>query len=180
VSITIDEEEDALELPTCNKSNIVSKVVEENKKDTHKRVIHARKKLEGWFNPQATKVLEDLYPGRETLLEQVNLALSTTNLVKEPSSCEEAINCERKEEQNACKEAIDKEMNEMTKRGVWEVIDEQNVPNDRRCIKNKWIFKVKRNGIFCARIVACGYSQVPGVDFTESFATVLNDVSVNN
>jgi hypothetical protein len=65
----------------------------------------------------------------------------------------------------------------MTKRGVWEVIDEKDVPNDQRCIKNKWIFKVKRNGVFRARLVACGYSQVPGVDFTESFAPVLNDVS---
>jgi len=36
---------------------------------------------------------------------------------------------------------------------------------------------VKRNGVFRARLVACGYSQVPGVDFTESFAPVLNDVS---
>jgi hypothetical protein len=36
---------------------------------------------------------------------------------------------------------------------------------------------VKRNGVFCARLVACGYSQVPGVDFTESFAPVLNVVS---
>jgi hypothetical protein len=36
---------------------------------------------------------------------------------------------------------------------------------------------VKRNRAFRARLVACGYSQVPGVDFTESFASVLNDVS---
>jgi hypothetical protein len=33
------------------------------------------------------------------------------------------------------------------------------------------VFNVKRNGF------SCGYSQVPGVDFTESFAPVLNDVS---
>jgi hypothetical protein len=65
----------------------------------------------------------------------------------------------------------------MTKRGVWEIIDEKDVPNDRRCIKNKWSFKVKRNGVFRARFVACGYSQVPGVDFNESFAPALNDVS---
>jgi hypothetical protein len=49
--------------------------------------------------------------------------------------------------------------------------------NNQRCIKNKWSFKIKRNGVFCARLVACGYSQVPGIDFTESFAPVLNDVS---
>jgi Reverse transcriptase (RNA-dependent DNA polymerase) len=36
---------------------------------------------------------------------------------------------------------------------------------------------VKRNDIFRARLVACGYSQVPGVDFNESYAPVINDVS---
>jgi hypothetical protein len=33
------------------------------------------------------------------------------------------------------------------------------------------------NGIFRARLVACGYSQVPGVDFQESFAPMINDVT---
>jgi hypothetical protein len=65
----------------------------------------------------------------------------------------------------------------MEKRDVWEIIDEKNILINRRCIKNKWIFKVKRNGIFQARLVACGYSQVPGIDFSESFVPVLNDVS---
>jgi hypothetical protein len=65
----------------------------------------------------------------------------------------------------------------MEKRSVWEIIDEENIPINRWCIKNKWIFKVKRNGIFRARLVACGYSQVPGIDFSESFSPFLNDVS---
>jgi hypothetical protein len=34
-----------------------------------------------------------------------------------------------------------------------------------------------RNGIFRARLVACGYSQIPGVDFQESYAPVINDVT---
>ena len=51
------------------------------------------------------------------------------------------------------------------------------MPPGKRCIKNKWVFKVKRNGIFRARLVACGYSQIPGMDFQEHFAPVVNDTS---
>ena len=36
---------------------------------------------------------------------------------------------------------------------------------------------MKRDGRFRARLVACGYSQVPGVDFVESYAPVINDVT---
>jgi hypothetical protein len=54
----------------------------------------------------------------------------------------------------------------------------KNISINCRCIKNIWIFKVKRNGIFRARLVACGYSQVPGIDFSESFAPVLNDIII--
>jgi hypothetical protein len=53
----------------------------------------------------------------------------------------------------------------------------EDIPQDRRTIKCKWIFKIKRNGVFRARLVACGYSQIPGVDFNESFAPVVNDLS---
>jgi hypothetical protein len=43
--------------------------------------------------------------------------------------------------------------------------------------KTSGYLKIKHNGIFRARLVACGYSQVPGVDFQESFASVINDVT---
>jgi hypothetical protein len=88
------------------------------------------RKLESWFNPQATKIVDELDCGREIVFEQVNLALLTTSLSKEPSSFEEAINCGNKDDQKAWKESIEKELNKMTKRGVWEVIDEKDVPND--------------------------------------------------
>jgi hypothetical protein len=64
----------------------------------------------------------------------------------------------------------------MEKRGICEIIDEKNISINRPCIKNKLIFKVK-NRIFRARLVACVYSQVPGIDFSENFAPFLNDVS---
>jgi Reverse transcriptase (RNA-dependent DNA polymerase) len=45
-------------------------------------------------------------------------------------------------------------------------------------VKHRWVFDIKRNGIVRARLVACGYSQVPGVDFTEAFSPVVHDVAV--
>jgi hypothetical protein len=103
-------------------------------------------KLESWFNPEATKAVEDYNHGKEMTLDQVNLALFSTVAIKEPTTYEEAINSENKKEQIKWNSAIDKDLKEMEKRGVWEIIDEKNIPINHRCIKNKWIFKVKRNG----------------------------------
>ena len=37
--------------------------------------------------------------------------------------------------------------------------------------------QIKRDGTYRARLVALGYSQVPGLDFTDNFAPVVNDVT---
>jgi hypothetical protein len=70
-----------------------------------------------------------------------------------------------------------KRIDEMKEKGVYEKICKSELPNGCTCIKNKWVIKIKRNGIFRARLVACGYSQVPGVYFQESFSTVIDDVT---
>ena len=38
------------------------------------------------------------------------------------------------------------------------------------------MFDIKRSGAFKTFLFACGYSQIPGVGFTESYAPVINDV----
>jgi len=73
--------------------------------------------------------------------------------------------------------AIMKELDSMTKRKVWKVIKRSHMPKNRRCVKSKWVFDIKRSGTFKVRLVACGYTQVPGVDFTDSYAPVITDVS---
>ena len=65
----------------------------------------------------------------------------------------------------------------MIERGVWRKVDRKNIPNNRRLIGNKWVFKIKRDGTYRARLVALGYSQIPGVDYTDNFAPVAHDVS---
>jgi Reverse transcriptase (RNA-dependent DNA polymerase) len=43
------------------------------------------------------------------------------------------------------------------------------------CIKFHWVFEIKRDGTFWARLVVCRYSQKPGINFQESYIPVIND-----
>ena len=52
----------------------------------------------------------------------------------------------------------------MSKKEVWEIIKNENIPKNRRTVKCKWIFKIKRNGVFRARLVACEHGQIHGID----------------
>ena len=65
----------------------------------------------------------------------------------------------------------------MIERGVWRKSDRKKIPNNRRLIGNKWVFKIKRDGTYRARLVALGYSQIRGVDYTDNSAPVAHDVS---
>ena len=76
------------------------------------------------------------------------------------------------------REAICKEFRDMIKRGVWRKINRSQMLTGRRCVKSKWIFKIKRNGVYRARLVACGYSQIPGLDFTEIlYSPIINNTT---
>ena len=66
----------------------------------------------------------------------------------------------------------------MIERGVWRKTDRKKIPSNRRLIGNKWVFKIKRDGTYRARLVALGYSQIPGVDHTDNVAPVAHDVSL--
>jgi hypothetical protein len=68
-------------------------------------------------------------------------------------------------------------MKEIAKMDQYKVYKIVKKPRGRQVIKHKWIFDIKRNGVFRARLVACGYSQVPGVDFVDSFSPVIPDAS---
>ena len=53
----------------------------------------------------------------------------------------------------------------------------KHVPENRRLIGTKWVFRIKNDGRHRSRLCATGYTQVAGVDFQENYAPVVNDVT---
>ena len=51
------------------------------------------------------------------------------------------------------------------------------MPEGPGCVKAKQNADNKRNGIYKERMAACGYSQILGVDFVESYAPVINNIT---
>ena len=69
-----------------------------------------------------------------------------------------------KNERQKWRDAIRKEINDMTKREVWRKTKKSQIPSNRRLIGSKWVFKKKGNGVYRARICGLGYVQVPGLN----------------
>ena len=65
----------------------------------------------------------------------------------------------------------------MTRRGLWDIVERNSIPEGRRLIGSKWVFKEKRDRRFRARLVCLDYSQIPGVDFSDNYAPVGNDIT---
>jgi len=95
----------------------------------------------------------------------------------EPTTFDEAYNHEDPEQRAKWREAIRKEFWDMTNHGVWHKVKCSVIPKGCHCIKSKWVFKIKCDGVFRAHLVACGYSQIPGVDYTENYTPVMNDIT---
>ena len=95
-----------------------------------------------------------------------------------PNSFEQAWNHQDPFQRRLWQTAINKEFKTMEDHQVWDLIDRQKIPHGRKTIKCRWVFEIKRSGVFRARLVACGYSQIAGVDFTESFSPVMNDITM--
>ena len=85
----------------------------------------------------------------------------------EPKTFQEAWHSAVEEEKENWQIAIRKEIRSMINRGVWRKIDREKIPENRRLIGNKWVFKIKRDGTYRARLVALGYSQIPGIDYRQ-------------
>ena len=50
--------------------------------------------------------------------------------------------------------------------------EEANLPQSRKAIQTRWVMHRKTDGRYRPRLVVKGFQQVPGVDFTNSYAPV--------
>ena len=113
----------------------------------------------------------------EDWIHETCLISAVTSGPIEPKTFQEAWHSPVEEERNNWQIAIRKEIKSMINRGVWRKIDKVKIQENKRLIGNNWVFKIKRDGTYRARLVALGYSQIPGVDYTDNFAPVAHDVS---
>ena len=110
-------------------------------------------------------------------LHEIAFVTSTMSDPDEPQSFQEAWWDPDLISREIGREVIRLEFKKMLDMGVWRHVKRNDCPNDRRLVGCRWVFKVKRNGVYHARLLAKGFSQIPGVDFTDNYSLVVNDVT---
>ena len=88
-------------------------------------------------------------------------AVTNSDKNNEPRNFQEAWYHQNSEKRQNWRVAIRKEFKDMTRQGVWDIVERNSIPEGRRLIGSKWVFKEKRDGRFRARLVCLGYSQIP-------------------
>ena len=116
--------------------------------------------------------VEDLKEAEEDIGRAYRTAVESD--YKEPGTYK-AMKKLEKEERSKWEEAVEKEKQDFLKREVLRAIRIEDVPPGRKLLGTKWVFKKKRDGRYRARLVALGYTQVPGQDFTDNFSPVVDD-----
>ena len=108
-------------------------------------------------------------------VDSVNLAITNHGKIPIPRNIREALDdpIYGAQWQAACNLEV---RNKVINNGAWSEVE--SIPAGRRVLKGKWVFKIVYNddGTLKAlkpRWVACGYGQIPGLDFHETHASTL-------
>jgi hypothetical protein len=94
-----------------------------------------------------------------------------------PTSYNDIAQLVEKEEWYA---ATDAEIASLIEHDTWKLVPP---PSDRKAIKCKWVFRIKTDADgnvtrYKARLCACGYSQIHGLDYKEIYAPVVRGESL--
>ena len=110
-------------------------------------------------------------------LHEIAFVASKMADLDEPQTFQEAWRDPDLISRDKWREGIRLEFKKILDMGVWRHMKSDDHPNNCRLVGCRWVFKVKRNGVCCARLVAKGFSQIPGVHFTGNYSPVVNDVT---
>ena len=97
---------------------------------------------------------------------------------EEPKTYEEGV---ASKESAQWIKAMEDEMDSLNKNGTWKLIQK---PEGRKVVGCKWVYKIK-DGIpnvepkrFKVRLVAKGFTQREGIDYTEVFSPIVRHTSI--
>lgn len=111
--------------------------------------------------------------------EECYLVNDITADINEPINLKEAFSGEYSTE---WKKATDSEFNSLIENDTWELVP---LPEGKHVVGSKWVFKVKRDENGCvqrykARLVAQGYTQAEGIDYSEVFSPVVRSTTIRS
>lgn len=124
-----------------------------------------------------TRIIKPPQHLNDYVLYKAECPLETKETEKDPTSVKEAL---ASPEAMMWKRSMDEEMQNLQRAQTWELVPK---PANIKPIGCKWVFKKKVNAggevtKYKSRLVAKGYSQVPGRDFTETFSPVIKLKSI--
>ncbi|KAG8487924.1 hypothetical protein CXB51_018372 [Gossypium anomalum] len=133
-------------------------------------------------NKENQKTRREIKPPKKyAKADLVSYALNVAENIdanQEPSNYSEAISCEDSEKWMF---AMQEEMESLLKNKTWDLV---KLPKGKKTVRCKWVFKKKEGtpGVeeprYKAKLAAKGYSQIPGVDFTDVFSPVVKHSSI--
>jgi len=138
-------------------------------------IVGQRRSLRGGPGGHASSRSRDAQARQQALYAAVDAAVHAVE--DEPNSYEDAMSRDDRQLWHA---AMVSELDSIQRNGTWELIE---LPEGRRPIGCKWVFKIKRKADgsidrYKARLVAKGYSQQAGIDYHETFAPVAKFTSI--
>ena len=130
------------------------------------------------YNLASLAYLTSLTKGENEDLDNNNKIIinKSDKLVKEPNSYIEAMNSPYKD---LWLKAMEKELKSLDSNNTWDIVPSS--PNVKP-LKTRWVYKIKESNYsdlieFKARFVAKGFEQLYGLDYIETFASVIKQMA---